>query len=340
MARKKNKKSAVLGLLALSLLLGLLGYIIFILFIPAMPDARWETKNITISRGASVSSIAALLAEDGVIQHPRAFKYLCSVLGWNRRLRAGHYRFPLPLSTWQALWKLYQGATAFHKVTIAEGLTMARIAGLLQQQAGIDSAGFMETCRSREIIKQEGIPAQSLEGYLFPDTYDFEWEASPRRAVLAMLANFHANFDSSWIRALEARRLTVHQAVIMASLVEREAQVDSERVLVAAVFYNRLRLRRPLESCASIEYVLPRHKNTKLTYRDLEIDSPYNTYRRIGLPPGPICNPGRRSLEAAVFPAKTDYLYFVSRGDGGHIFSRTLKEHIRAKNLCERLKGR
>jgi UPF0755 protein len=122
----------------------------------------------------------------------------------------------------------------------------------------------------------------------------------------------------------------------MASLVEAEAQVDSERVLVASVFYNRLRARRPLESCASIEYVLPRRKKTRLTYADLEIKSPYNTYRRIGLPPGPICNPGLRSLESAVFPAKTDYLYFVAKGDGGHVFSRSLREHINAKNRIQK----
>lgn len=217
---------------------------------------------------------------------------------------------------------------------------MVRIAGLLQEQAGIDSAGFLDACRDPQRLARLGIPANNFEGYLYPDTYDFEWNTPPDRALEAMLKNFQSQFDSTWQAELKRQGLTRHQAVIMASLVEREAQVDSERVLVASVFYNRLRLRRPLESCASIEYILPKHKNTKLTYRDLQIDSPYNTYRRPGLPPGPISNPGRRSLEAAVFPAKTDYLYFVSRGDGGHIFSRTLQEHIRAKNLCERLKGR
>jgi UPF0755 protein len=198
----------------------------------------------------------------------------------------------------------------------------------------------MEVCRDPKLLGRENIPAQNLEGYLYPDTYDFEWGTPPSKAAAAMLENFRSIFDTSWAGKLEGRKLTTHQAVIMASLVEREAQVDSERAIIASVFYNRLRLFRPLESCASIEYILPRHKNTKLTYADLKIDSPYNTYRRVGLPPGPISNPGRASLEAAVFPAKTDYLYFVSRGDGGHIFSKSLQEHIRAKSVCERLKGR
>jgi len=315
-------------------------YASYLLFVPAMPDASWETRSLTVPKGASVQAISRLLAENGVIRHPRAFRAAASVFGLNRKLKAGRYRFEMPLSVWGALAKLRAGAVAHHKVTVAEGLTMARIAGILQQQAGVDSLGFMATCRDPELLKHEGIPAKDLEGYLYPDTYDFEWGTPPARAAAAMLANFRSNIDTSWNSELARRKLTLHQAVIMASLVEREAQVDSERVLVASVFYNRLRLYRPLESCASIEYVLPRYKNTRLTYNDLKIDSPYNTYKKLGLPPGPISNPGRASLEAAVFPARTDFLYFVSRGDGGHIFSRTLQEHIRAKNLCERLKGR
>lgn len=315
-------------------------YAAYVLFLPSMPDASWETRSITVPKGAPVSAIARLLAENGIIRHPRTFRATASLFGMNRSLKAGRYRFEMPLSVWGALAKLRAGAVAYHKVTVAEGLTMARIAGILQQQAGVDSLGFMEACRDPELLKREKLPAQNLEGYLYPDTYDLEWGTPPARAASAMLSNFRSNFDTSWVRVLEGRKLAPHQAVIMASLVEREAQVDSERVIIASVFYNRLRLYRPLESCASIEYVLPRHKNTRLTYNDLKTDSPYNTYKRIGLPPGPISNPGRKSLEAAVFPAKTDYIYFVSRGDGGHIFTRTLQEHIRAKNLCERLKGR
>lgn len=315
-------------------------YIAYVLFFPPMPPASWETRSLTVPRGASTAVIAKLLADNGVIRHPRAFRTAATFFGLNRKLKAGRYLFSMPLSTWQALMKLRTGAVAYHKVTVAEGLTMARIAGLLQQQAGVDSLGFMEVCRHPGMLERYKIPAQNLEGYLYPDTYDFEWGTSPSKAVTAMLDNFRSNFDTSWATELQRRKLTTHQAVIMASLVEREAQVDSERALVASVFYNRLRLYRPLESCASIEYVLPRHKNTRLTYADLKIDSPYNTYKRIGLPPGPISNPGRASLKASVFPAKTDYLYFVSRGDGGHIFTKTLQEHIRAKNICQRLKGR
>lgn len=340
MARRKSKTPSAIRYLSLATILALASSVAYLLFFPPMPNASWETRSVTVPKGSSAAAIARLLSENGVIRHPSAFRVTASVFGMNRSLKAGRYRFEIPLSTWQALMKLRAGAVAYHKVTIAEGLTMARIAGILQQQAGVDSLGFMEVCRDPELLKLERIPGHNLEGYLYPDTYDLEWGTPPRRAVEAMLGNFRSNFDTSWTRVLESRKLSMHQAVIMASLVEREAQVDSERAIIASIFYNRLRLYRPLESCASIEYILPRHKNTRLTYNDLKIDSPYNTYKKIGLPPGPISNPGRRSLEAAVFPAKTDYLYFVSRGDGGHMFSRTLQEHIRAKNLCERLKGR
>jgi len=334
---KKNKAVAYLWILAT---LPLVGYAAYLTLIPSMPSADWAPKSLTIPKGASVAAIARILSQDRVIDHPRAFVATVKILGLSGSLKAGRYRFPMPVSIFQAIRILRQGAVAYHKVTIPEGMTMGRIAGLLQQQAGIDSAGFLEACHNPEKLSRLGIPAKNFEGYLYPDTYDFEWNTPPHLALEAMVKNFQSHFDSTWLVELKRRGLSRHQAVIMASLVEREAQVDSERVLIASVFYNRLKLRRPLESCATIEYVLPRHKNTKLTYRDLEIDSPYNTYRRLGLPPGPISNPGRASLEASVYPAKTDYLYFVSRGDGGHIFSRTLQEHIRAKSLCQRLKGR
>ena len=340
MAPKAHKVPGTLKFFGLVMLAALAAYALYLLFVPPMPDASWEPASITVPKGASTSSIARLLAENKVIRHRKAFRLSAAAFGLNRKLKAGRYRFDLPQSVWQALMKLRAGSVAYHQVTVPEGLTMRRIAGIIGEGAGTDSLELLRLCADPGFLKSKNMPAKSLEGYLFPDTYDFEWATPPGRVLDIMLANFRAHVDSSWLKELAARKLTLQQAVIMASLVESEAQVDSERVLIASVFYNRIRLWRPLESCATIEYVLPRRKNTKLTYKDLEIDSPYNTYKKLGLPPGPICNPGRQSLEAAVFPAKTDYLYFVSRGDGGHIFSRTLEEHIRAKNICEKLKGR
>jgi UPF0755 protein len=328
-------KKEILGVsifLAL-VVLGAAGHLLF--FVSPAADTGWQSQVITITKGQSTTRIANNLYQKGVISSPRSFKLLSYVLGLNQNLKAGRYKFEWPLSSWEALQQLNRGANVYNQVTIPEGLTMARIAGLLQAATGDDSSALLDQFNDTAFCRSQNIPARNLEGYLFPDTYAFEWETPADKIAGLMLEQFHKQIPPEWLQELKKQRRTLHQAVIMASMVEAEAQVDSERVLVASVFYNRLRARRPLESCASIEYILPRRKKTRLTYADLEIKSPYNTYRRIGLPPGPICNPGRMSLEAAVFPAKTEYLYFVAIGDGGHVFSKSLREHINAKNRIQ-----
>ncbi|MBU1356425.1 MAG: endolytic transglycosylase MltG [Candidatus Edwardsbacteria bacterium] len=326
--------------IALAALLGLFIYLLVIIFGTRSIDREWQPRIITVRRGASAGQIANMLHRDGVIEHPAMFKYLALAGGLNRRLKAGRYRFDYPLSAWEALDKIHSGAVVYHKVTIPEGLTLARIAGILANEAGADSQALIKAFRDTALMNFHGIKAASLEGYLFPETYDFEWGSSADLIARRLVESFFANIKPEWMDELKRQKRDLRQMVIMASLVEREAQVDAERPVVASVFYNRLKARRPLESCATVEYALPRHKNRRLTYDDLEIDSPYNTYRRQGLPPGPICNPGRRSLEAAAYPAQTNFLYFVSKGDGSHIFTRTLEEHNRAKRLVQELKDR
>lgn len=322
-----------LSLFLAVVVLGTAGYLLF--FVSPAVDTGWEARIITITKGQSTTRIAYNLYQEGVISSPRSFKLLSYVLGLNQHLKAGRYKFEWPLSSWEALQQLNRGANIYNMLTIPEGLTMAQIAGLLQSATGNDSSLLLEKFNDTAFCRSQGIPARNMEGYLFPDTYSFEWETPANKIASLMLEQFRQQIPPEWDQELKRQRRTLHQAVIMASIVEAEARVDSERAVVASVFYNRLRARRPLESCASIEYVLPKRKKTRLTYADLEIKSPYNTYRRIGLPPGPICNPGRKSLEAAVFPAKTEYLYFVAKGDGSHVFSRSLREHINAKNRIQ-----
>ncbi|MBI4726846.1 endolytic transglycosylase MltG [candidate division TA06 bacterium] len=328
-----KKYIAGLAIFLIAVALGTIGCLLFFVSPPA--DTGWQSQIITITKGQSTTRIAYNLYQKGVISSPRSFKFLSSLMGLNQSLKAGRYKFEWPLSSWEALQQLYRGTNLYNQVTIPEGLTMARIAGLLQSATGNDSLELMAAFTNKDFVKRLNVSAPGLEGYLFPDTYSFEWETPADKIAALMLEHFQLQIPPAWHQELKKQRRTLHQAVIMASLVESEAQVDSERAVVASVFYNRLKLKKPLESCASIEYILPRHKNARLTYADLEIKSPYNTYRRIGLPPGPICNPGRKSLEAAVYPARTDYLYFVAKGDGGHIFSRSLREHINAKNRVQ-----
>ncbi len=318
--------------ISLAALTGLFIYLLVIAFGARSIDQEWQPKIITVKRGASAGQIANILHRGGIIEHPLMFKYLALLGGLNRKLKAGRYRFDYPLSVWEALDKIHSGAVVYHKVTIPEGLTMIQIAGILANEAGADSQTLIKAFRDTALMNSYGIKAASLEGYLFPETYDFEWGSSAEIIVQRLVESFFRNIPSEWNIEITRRKLSLHQIVMMASLIEREAVLDVERPVVASVFYNRLKARRPLESCASVEYILPRHKNRRLTYNDLEIDSPYNTYRHPGLPPGPICNPGKKSIEAAIYPAQTKYLYFVSKGDGSHIFTKTLEEHNRAKD--------
>jgi UPF0755 protein len=331
---KRYLWGAVIFVVSVAVLTGC--YLLFFTAPEAGPE--WQSQVITVTKGQSTARIARSLHQNGVITHPLPFRLLAQMLGLNKKLKAGRYKFEGPLSAWQAVRQLDRGANVYNQVTIPEGLTMYQISGLLQSATGADSSELLGAFSDKALAGYRGIPASNLEGYLFPNTYDFEWGTPPSNIAERLVEHFFQQFRPESLQEIKKQKRTLHQTVIMASLIEAEAQVDSERVLVASVFYNRLKARRPLESCASIEYVLPRRKKTRLTYADLEIKSPYNTYKRIGLPPGPICNPGLRSLEAAVYPKKTDYLYFVAKGDGGHVFSRSLREHINAKNRINKKK--
>lgn len=306
---------------------------------PGIPP-DWQPKIVTIPRGMGTGRIASLLAAEGIIDRSRYFTAVSSLRGLNARLKAGRYRFNYPLSTWEAVGQLASGAVVYNSVTIPEGYTMAQIAGVLHASAGIDSQAMMSLCRDTAFLCSAGIAEANAEGYLFPSTYEIEWNTPAARVAGMMTRQCLGLFTPGWKSQMAADKRSLHQVMTMASLVEAEAQVDSERVIVASVFYNRLRLRRPLESCASIEYILPRRKKTRLTFNDLKRPSPYNTYLHPGLPPGPVCNPGKKSIEAAIFPARTQFFYFVAKGDGGHVFSRTLEEHARAKYVINKMKDR
>jgi UPF0755 protein len=184
-------------------------------------------------------------------------------------------------------------------------------------------------------VQELGLAVDNLEGYLFPETYFFDVETDERAVVKIMVDQFHQVFADSLYRRLPVLDLSLHQAVTLASIVELEAVAAEERPVISGVFQRRLKLNRRLESCATVEYALGVHKK-RLTNADLKVQSPFNTYRYRGLPPGPIGNPGRAAILATLYPTDTEYLYFVARGDGTHIFSRTNKEHVHAKQLVRR----
>lgn len=301
------------------------------------PSALPESPVIlVIEPGMTPLLIAEKLQEEGVVQSAGALVLASRLMFVDREFQAGRYHFQGGKNNLAVLARLRQGGTAQELVTIPEGLRAHQIASIVRREANVDSAGFMTLISDSSFIagvlpREEGetFPVH-LDGYLLPDTYNIYYQM-PAEDVLRLMVG---QFVDLWKRELggaAARfRLSRHEVVTLASIVEREAATSGERPLISAVFHNRLRRGMRLESCATVLYALGRYKR-RLYEKDLEIDSPYNTYKIRGLPPGPIANAGAASLRAVVSPAETDYLYFVARGDGTHAFSRTYTEHLRAK---------
>jgi len=288
-----------------------------------MPAAQTQ---VIVPQGATFSEVARQLAEAGVIDNVFVFRILARMRGQEAAVRAGEYRFPPHQTQDDVLRTLVsQGAQVAAWVTVPEGFTSREIAQRLQE-AGVGTAAEFERAFARDTTVVDGTRTRSMEGFLFPSTYLLALGASPKQVEDAMTSQFFANLPHDAAERARQLHVSVPQAVTVASLVEREAKAEADRPLIAGVIYNRLRLNVPLEVDATIEYALPEHKR-ELTYADLKIESPYNTYLHAGLPPTPIANPGRPSMEAALHPSKTEFLYYVYCGNGRHVFAKTLAEH-------------
>jgi len=291
-------------------------------------------------KGKSVEAIAQNLKDRGVIKKKWPFFLGYKLLFSPKSLKAGEYAFSLPLSTKEVLIALTEGKIYFHPLTIPEGLTTKEISELLFSQSFVNQEDFLDAFSQTEAISSWDREAQSLEGYLFPETYFFPNRIPATNIILTMVSQFKSVFKEEWQRRAREIALTIREVVILASLIEKETSLPEEKKLVSAVFHNRLKRGMKLDCDPTIIYVLKQEGRFKdrLRTKDLKLDSPYNTYLYPGLPPGPICNPGRESLEAALYPAEENYLYFVSKNDGSHYFSRTFKEHQRAVYLYQKRK--
>ena len=299
------------------------------------PTYEYPARQIHIPQGASARWIGQLLERENLIHNAHVFAWTVRFKGLGHQLKAGTYQLDGTETTAAIAQSLLKAPIQTQSATVPEGLNRHQIAGQLQAAGVADSARFIAATEDPSLIHQLGVAASTLEGYLFPETYFFDLNADERAIAALMVNQFHRVFADSLRQQLKARGLSLHQAVTLASIVEREAVAVEEQPIISGVFQRRLKLNRRLESCATINYALGTTKK-RLTYADLEVDSPFNTYRHHGLPPGPISNPGRTALLAVLYPAKTEYLYFVARGDGTHIFSRTNKEHERAKRRIKR----
>ncbi|MBW2107131.1 MAG: endolytic transglycosylase MltG [Deltaproteobacteria bacterium] len=287
-----------------------------------------KTVAVWIKPGQGFFETIDQLQGLGLIRHPERFRWLAYLKGLERRVRAGEYALSASMSPQQILETLVHGETVVHKVVVAEGATLARIGELLERAGLMSKQAFVRAATNPDVAAALGLEGTTLEGYLFPETYHFFKGVTPGGVINKMVAQFRSVFTPAWAQRARAMGLSIHEVVTLASIVEKETADPRERPLIAAVFLNRLKRKMRLESDPTVIYGL-KSFDGNLTQRDLKTLTPYNTYRIKGLPPGPICNPGRASIEAVLFPADAPYLYFVSKNDGTHHFSRTLAEHNR-----------
>lgn len=344
----RNLRNPVLLVVGSFLLIGaLLCWQINNLLLPVSSGSSDRPVAVYIPLNSSTAKIAAILQEEDLIRNAFFFRLYARYRGCETRFRAGRYHLSPGMTLDEILTSLQQGVIHAEgaRFTIPEGFTLEQIAALLAREGLVIEKDFMEVCSNFrpvaphfEFLATASNEVQyALEGYLFPDTYEVDATATPIEIIEIMLKRFGEVFDEDFRRRAGELGLSIHEAVTLASLVEREARVPEERPLISAVFHNRLQSENMvfLQSCATVQYVLGEVK-PDLTNEDLEIDSPYNTYLYPHLPPGPIASPGREALSAALYPADVDYLFFVYKDDGSgtHYFTTTLQEHIYYKNLA------
>ncbi len=312
------------------------------------PAANAPRERFVLPKRATLRAAAESLAAHHIITSPRHFLLMAHLYGLflphyrglDRHLIPGRYEFAHGEDTRTILDAMLKGKTKDDFFTVPEGSTIWEIAHAAHVELGMDSAAFVRATRDTVLRDELGLPRRDrdVEGYLFPDTYRVSFGASAAQLVAQMVERFRAVWDTAWDARARALGLSRNQLMTLASIVEAEAQVDSERRIIASVYLNRLRRRPPmkLQADPTVIYALGRHVD-RVLLRDLKVRSPYNTYLHYGLPPGPIDSPGRASILAALWPARTPYYYFVARPDGSHMFSRTGAEQLDSVRVARQL---
>ena len=293
--------------------------------------------QFTIRKGSSFREAAESLSAHGLVRSARAFALYAKLRSRDRTLRWGTYVLRPGLSWEQLLEALRLGRGVIHTVTIPEGLSIADVEPMLIDALDLTHDSIEAAVRDTSLLHELDVPTPTLEGYLFPDTYTFPDKTSARDAVRMMVERFEHEWKPEWTERAQEMNLTRHDIVTLASIVEREVRLDEERPVVAAVYLNRLKIGMPLMADPTISYALGK-KPGRVLLRDLRVKSPYNTYLRPGLPPGPIGSPGAASIRASLYPAKVPYRFFVAAPDGHHEFRRTYAEHLEAIRMIREQK--
>lgn len=324
-----KKRILVWGVILCCLIvLGLAGTRVYIFF-TFPPDAEATERILLITPGTPLRRIAEMLQEASVISDKNLFMILARFYREGKSIKAGEYQFTTSMLPTHVLTKLQDGKIYFRSATIPEGYTIHQIAELLAEQGVVDQEKFLALAFNQEMAAEFNLDAESLEGYLFPSTYYIHRGMEEKAIIHEMVAQFWKVMTPELQEEIRQKSFTIHEIVTMASIIEKEARVPEEREIISAVYHNRLQTNMKLDSDPTVIYGIEDF-NGNLTRADLQKDTPYNTYRRRGLPPGPIANPGESSILAAIRPAQVKYLYFVARNDGTHQFSHTYQEHLRA----------
>jgi UPF0755 protein len=320
----------LLTLVGLTLVLGAAVYLHFF----APPGWARHTKVVVVPNGTSFLEICRILEENGIIRDRRSFYLYARLQNAIPKVKAGEYEAHTRMTPAQVLHKLMQGDVIQYPVTIPEGYNLYQVGEVLAQAKVCRKEAFLEKARDPRLVASLGLEGESMEGYLFPDTYNFPKGYGEEAIIRQMAGRFKAVY-APLARRAEKMGLNQRDVVILASMIEKEAMDDQERRLISAVFHNRLQRGMALQSDPTAVYGV-KAGGQRITREDLQRRTPYNTYQLIGLPKGPIANPGLQSLEAVLSPAEGNYLYFVSKNDGTHYFSSTLAEHNQAVSKYQR----
>jgi UPF0755 protein len=322
-----------------ALIVAVIGCALFAVFAAAMSLLSLHDLGgrvmVEIPEGASLRATARALYDEGVVRHPSFFVLVARTLGYEDDIQAGTYEFGPSVSDLRVLLTVRRGEVAGRTVTVPEGFRAAQVAAVMESALGIDRAEFMDLVHDPELLTRLGISAPSLEGYLHPDTYRFRIDATVLDIIEAMVRETRQVFDERRLARAESLGMSVREVLTLASIIEAEALYDRERPRISAVYHNRLENGWRLEADPTVRYAIGRFRR-RLYYGDLDVESPYNTYRTTGLPPGPICSPGKASIDAALYPMEgSDEFFFVADRDGTHRFSRTFEEHVLARKMIQ-----
>jgi UPF0755 protein len=313
----------------------LFGFVEVFLFLHSTPSPEKQEQIVNIQKGDSFRKISKHLKNKGVITNKIKFYFLARLQGKVRKIKAGEYLLYTNMTPGEVLDALVSGKTYLYRATIPEGYNMSQIADVYASLKLVSKNDFLKKCKDPVLLEELKILGPSVEGYLFPESYFFSNPISSEKIIRTMVQRFRENFSDALKRKAKKLGFSQHQIVILASIIEKETSASSERKLISAVFHNRLKIKMKLQSDPTVIYGMKDYSGD-IRKKDLLTPTAYNTYTKKGLPKGPIANPGKESLEAAVQPAYVKYLYFVSKNDGTHFFSVKYKDHINAVNRYQK----